>query len=311
MNPVIKTLLARIEDKVVGKAPQVEIMIAASLAGGHVLLEDLPGMAKTLLAKTFAQALALDFRRIQFTPDLLPQDITGGYIFDRQTSQFELHQGPVFTQILLADEINRASPKTQSAMLEVMAEQQVTIEGETFKVPEHFMVIATQNPIEYESTFPLPDAQMDRFLVRLSLGYPSIEQERLILRQSWQKDENRVVEPLTSTQINEFFALLNRVTVSESVEAYIVELAVATRQHPKVAIGISPRGTKALLNLARSYAVMNDRDYVLPDDIKYLIEACWVHRLSLLPEFWLNAGLAEQILKQIVQSTAVPLFDKA
>jgi MoxR-like ATPase len=309
MHPVVEQLIERIEDKVIGKRQAVEIMIAASLAGGHILLEDLPGMAKTLLAKTFSDALALEFRRIQFTPDLLPQDITGGYIFDRKEGAFNLHKGPVFTQILLADEINRASPKTQSAMLEVMAEKQVTIEGETFKVPKHFMVIATQNPIEFESTFPLPDAQMDRFLVRLSLGYPTPEQECLVLRKSWQSDGEEITKALNETQISEFFGLLNHVSVSDEIEQYIVELAVKTRQHDKIAVGVSPRGTKALLALCRAYAAMNQRDYVLPDDVKYLLINCWSHRISLLPEFWLSEGLSDQILTQILQSTQVPMFD--
>ncbi|MGD2040941.1 MAG: MoxR family ATPase [Anaerolineae bacterium] len=309
----VSTLSGRVIDQVeravVGKRRLLEQIMAAILGGGHVLLEDYPGLAKTLVANSFATALGLDFKRIQFTPDLLPGDITGGYVFDRAQSRFELRKGPLFANIILADEINRASPKTQSALLEAMQEYQVTLEGETIKLPEPFVVIATQNPIEYEGTFPLPEAQLDRFLMKLAVGYPSLDDEQEILRRRRERKQDQFdLEQVTAA--GELLAMrraIETVHVEPDIERYIVALTAATRERRQVAVGASPRGSLALLKLSRAWAAMHRRDYVLPDDVKRFVQPALVHRLILQPDLWMKRHAAEEVLADVLRSVPVPV----
>lgn len=296
---------------VVGKHEVLEKIMAAALAGGHVLLEDFPGLGKTLIARSFARTLGLEFRRIQFTPDLLPADITGGYVYNRASGQFELRQGPVFTQILLADEINRASPKTQSALLEAMQESHVSLEGETLPLPAPFMVLATQNPIEYEGTFPLPEAQLDRFMVRLSLGYPTPEEEQAILQQRRERQQEEVdLHPvLTAGGLLEMRAAVEKVYVHPDLEQYIVAVVAETRRDRHVAVGASPRASLALMKMARAQAALAGRDFVLPDDIKAYFYPVLVHRLLLLPEYWMRTKLVAEVIQSAVRSVPVPVLD--
>jgi MoxR-like ATPase len=304
-----KQVLDEVERAVVGKRLVLEKVLAAALSAGHVLLEDYPGLGKTLMARSFAATLGQDFKRIQFTPDLLPADITGGYFFNRSNSQFELRQGPIFTNVLLADEINRASPKTQSALLEAMQEYQVTLEGETFRLPQPFLVIATQNPIEYEGTFPLPEAQLDRFLIKLSVGYPSLQEEQEILqrRQDRRKEE---VELKTVIQPGEFESMrqvVETVYLDPDLERYIVQLVTETRRDRRVAVGASPRASLALLKLARAQAALQGREFVLPDDIKNFIQPVLIHRLILQPEYWMKQQVASDVIESVQKNVAVPV----
>ena len=297
---------------VVGKRIVLEKIMAAFLAGGNVLLEDYPGLAKTLIANSFATALGMTFRRIQFTPDLLPGDITGGYVFDRSQNQFVLRKGPIFANIVLADEINRASPRTQSALLEAMQEHQVTLEGETLRLPEPFIVIATQNPIEYEGTFPLPEAQLDRFIMKLSVGYPSAEEEQQILHlRRERKHDGFDLKPVTNGE--GFLAICKQVEevfLDPDIERYIVDLVTRTRSHRQVAVGSSPRGTLALLKLSRAWAAIQGRSYVLPDDVKAFIKAGLGHRLILHPDLWSTPTAVDGILAEIGQGVSVPVLEK-
>ena len=308
-------VIDEVERAIVGKRPLLEKIMAAILTtGGHVLLEDFPGLAKTLIAKSFATVLGLDFKRIQFTPDLLPGDITGGYVYDRapdaQTYRFTLRQGPLFANIVLADEINRASPKTQSALLEAMQEVQVTLEGETMKLPQPFIVVATQNPIEYEGTFPLPEAQLDRFLVKLSVGYPSPQEEHEILRRRRERrrDEFDLAQVADAGQLLAMRQAVEGVHVDPDVERYIVALTAETRRRGQVAVGASPRGSLALLKLSRAWAALRGRDYVLPDDVKLFVGPALVHRLILEPDLWMQRHAAEDVLAAIVQAIPVPVI---
>jgi MoxR-like ATPase len=305
-------VLREVERAIVGKRPLLEKIFAAVLAGGHVLLEDYPGLAKTLIAKSFATALGLEFKRVQFTPDLLPGDITGGYVYNRSTGRFELRRGPIFAHIVLADEINRASPKTQSALLEAMQELQVTIEGETMTLPEPFLVLATQNPIEYEGTFPLPEAQLDRFLMKLSVGYPSPEEEREILRRRRERraDEITLEQVTTARELLEARRLTEEVYVDPDMERYIVEIVQATRQDASVAVGASPRGSLALLKLARANAALDGRGYVLPDDVKAFALPALVHRLILEPDLWMKRRAAEEVIEAVLETVPVPVLDE-
>ena len=295
---------------IVGKDDVLRKIMAAILAGGHILLEDYPGLAKTLMAKSFAAALGMTFHRIQFTPDLLPGDITGGYVYDRAQNQFILRKGPVFANIILADEINRASPRTQSALLEAMQEQQVTLEGETFRLPEPFVVIATQNPIEYEGTFPLPEAQLDRFLLKLAIGYPTPEEEKMIMRRRRERKQDDVtLSAVTDAAgVLELRSMVENVFLDPDIEQYIVDITTKTRSHRKVAVGSSPRGTLALLKLSRAWAALNGRGYVLPDDIKMFIKPALGHRLILHPDLWLSPQAVDGILAEIAQVVPVPVF---
>ncbi len=302
-------IVDEVEKAVVGKADVLKQILVTILAGGHVLLEDYPGLAKTLTANSFATALGLEFKRIQFTPDLLPGDITGSYIHDRNTGRFELRKGPIFANIILADEINRASPKTQSALLEAMQEGQVTLEGETMVLPDPFVVIATQNPIEYEGTFPLPEAQLDRFLIKISIGYPSAEAEQAVLRSRRARRQDAFdLKPVTNAAtLLEMRQAMEMIHVEDELEQYIVKLVRQTRADSRVAVGASPRGSLALLKLARAHAVLDGRDYILPDDVKLFAKVALSHRMILIPELWLHQGMSEQILDAIVQSVPVPV----
>ncbi len=295
---------------IVGKNPLLEQIMAVILAGGHVLLEDYPGLAKTLIANSFASALGMTFKRIQFTPDLLPGDITGGYIFNRAENQFVLRQGPIFTNMLLADEINRASPRTQSALLEAMQEYQVTLEGETLKLPDPFIVIATQNPIEYEGTFPLPEAQLDRFLVKLAVGYPTVADEIEILsRRRERKHDSFNLNPVCdSTGLLAMREAIEAVYMQDDIQRYIVELVSHTRTHRQVVVGASPRGSLALLKLTRAWAAMQGRDYVLPDDIKLFVVPALQHRLILEPDLWTTPKAAARVLSEVMQAVPVPVL---
>ncbi|MFQ3630999.1 AAA family ATPase [Roseiflexus sp.] len=302
-------VIAQVERVIVGKRAVLDQIMAATLAGGHVLLEDYPGLAKTLIARSFAAALGLDFRRIQFTPDLLPSDITGGYVYNRAAERFELRRGPIFANVVLADEINRASPKTQSALLEAMQERQVTLEGETMPLPEPFLVLATQNPIEYEGTFPLPEAQLDRFLMKLSIGYPSLEEEREILRRRRERrSDDAVIEQVTDAA--ELLAMRNAIEdvyVDADIEDYIVRLVAATRTDARVAVGASPRGSLALLKLARVRAALDGRDFVIPDDVKVFVRPALAHRLILTPDLWMQRRAADEILASALHATPAPV----
>ena len=297
---------------VVGKDAVLERILAGILANGHVLVEDYPGLAKTLIARLLAQALDLGFRRIQFTPDLLPSDITGSFLYDQREARFEFRPGPVFTNLLLADEINRATPKTQAALLEAMQESQVTVEGQSFPLAQPFLVIATQNPIELEGTYPLPEAQLDRFLLRVGIGYPDPEAEREILRIRRERRTDAVSLPVLvpRSELLAMQAALEDVFVSDALEHYIVALAQATRSDPRVALGASPRGSLAVLKLARAEAAMRGRDFVLPDDVKAVAVAALAHRLVLRPELWVSrttpAAVVESLLREVPAPSAEP-----
>jgi MoxR-like ATPase len=304
-------VIQEVEKAVVGKRTVLGLMMAALLSsGGHILLEDFPGLAKTLIANSFAAALGMSFKRIQFTPDLLPGDITGGYVFNSSQNQFMLRKGPIFANILLADEINRASPKTQSALLEAMQEYQVTLEGETQALPLPFIVIATQNPIEYEGTFPLPEAQLDRFFVRLSIGYPNPEEEDEILRQRTERRKDSVdLQAVVSPEV--FMAMraaVEEVYVDPDVRRYIVGLVAKTRQHRQVVVGASPRASIALLKLSKAWAAIQGRDFVLPDDIKPFIQPVLAHRIVLDPTLWDVKTSDRAVIDEVIRTVPVPVL---
>ena len=306
-----KSILDEVETAIVGKRPVLEKVLLALLCDGHVLIEDYPGLAKTLMAKSFAAALGCDFKRVQFTPDLLPADITGTYVFDRKTSEFVLRRGPVFTNVLLADEINRSPPKTQAALLEAMQERQTTLEGETHPLDRPFVVIATQNPIEYEGTYPLPEAQIDRFLMRIGIGYPTREQEREILsrRIHRKEDEVRVGRVSSPAQVVAMQSSIEEVHVDEALESYIVEIVSRTRTHAQVEVGASPRGSLALLKLARARAALRGRDFVVPDDVKEIAVEGLAHRLILKPDPWIKGVLPSAIVNEVLAAVPVPKVD--
>jgi MoxR-like ATPase len=304
-------IISEVERAIVGKRDVLKLILAAGFtSGGHVLLEDYPGLAKTLIANSFATVLGISFKRIQFTPDLLPGDITGGYVFDRQQNIFILRKGPLFANIILADEINRASPRTQSALLEAMQEFQVTLEGETMHLPEPFFVIATQNPIEYEGTFPLPEAQLDRFIIKLSIGYPSTEDEHEILRRRRKRKQDAFdLRPVTDGEgLLAVREAIEDVHIDSDIERYIVNLTTATRRHRQIVVGASPRATLALLKLTRAWAAMNNREYVLPDDVKLFARPAMIHRLILEPDLWTERRAADEIISDILRQTPVPVF---
>ncbi len=306
-------IITEVEKAVIGKRDCLERMMAAFLsAGGHILLEDYPGLAKTLMANSFAKVLGMDFKRIQFTPDLLPGDITGGFIFDSRDNRFVMRQGPLFANILLADEINRASPKTQSALLEAMQEFQVSLEGETISLPEPFLVIATQNPIEYEGTFPLPEAQLDRFIIRLSVGYPSLDDEKeIIARRSERKQDVVPLTPaVTAQQFLDLRQAVENVYVDPDVQAYIVNLVAKTRRHKQVELGVSPRGSLALLKISRAWAAIHGRDFVIPDDVKTLAADVLSHRVILDPTLWGSRKAEKDVIEEIIHYVPVPVISK-
>jgi MoxR-like ATPase len=306
-------IVASISEVIVGKKEVIENVLLGMLAGGHVLMEDLPGLAKTLMARSFAQAIGMGFKRIQFTPDLLPSDVTGSYIYDQRRAVFEFSKGPIFTNLLLGDEINRAPPKTQAALLEAMQEKRVTVEDTTHDLPHPFVVIATQNPIEHEGTYPLPEAQLDRFLLRTSVGYPSEAQEveMLALRIERARDEaavRRVVDRERFVQMQE---ALERVHVSEHISAYVVALTRATRGHPDIAVGASPRGSLAVMALARGRALLSGRDFVSPSDVKDVTVPALAHRLTLRPELWVRRVRDIDVVQAILDEVPTPRAEDA
>jgi MoxR-like ATPase len=301
-----------VEQAVIGKREAVELVLFALLADGHVLIEDLPGLGKTLIARSFAQVCSMDFARIQFTPDLIPSDITGASIYDRQSGSFTFEGGPVFTNILLADEINRAPGKTQAALLEAMEERQVTLENTTRPIESPFLVLATQNPIEYEGTYPLPEAQLDRFLVRITIGYPSEDAERdILLSRARRRRERLELEPVCDRDaLLAMQAAVEDVHVASAVAGYAVAIARATRESPQLAVGASPRGSLALMKLARARAAYLGRDFVKPDDVKAVAAPALAHRLTLAPELWVQRIDPMEAVKEAVASVTVPVVDE-
>ena len=307
-----KKVIAEVERAVVGKKPLLEMVTCAILATGHILFEDFPGLGKTLTARSFAAALGLDFKRIQFTPDLLPGDITGGYILNRGENKFELRKGPIFTNLILADEINRASPKTQSALLEAMQESRVTLDGETHTLPDPFLVLATQNPIEYEGTFPLPEAQLDRFMIKLTVGYPSLDEEKEILQRRHQRqiDEVTLLPISAAADVLAMRQIVEKIYVDGDLEMYIAQIVHETRIDRRVAVGASPRASLAFLKLAKARAALAGRNYILPDDIKIFAIPVLSHRLIMQPEYWMGRRVAEDVITEILKKVPVPVIDE-
>jgi MoxR-like ATPase len=306
--PAASEILDEVERAVVGKRPVLALVLAGLLADGHVLLEDLPGLAKTLLARSFATTLGLELHRIQFTPDLLPSDVTGSPILDPATRTLVFQPGPVFANLVLGDEINRAPPKTQSALLEAMQERQVTVEGVTHVLPRPFLVLATQNPIEYEGTYPLPEAQLDRFLLRVSLGYPDPHEEVEILRRRVERghDEPELRPIVDAERFRAMQAALEGVHVDPALLEYVVRIVDATRSHPSLLTGASPRGSLGLLKAARALAAVAGRDYVTPDDVKTVAPAVLSHRLILRPELWVQGTTTTDVVGQCLAHVATP-----
>jgi MoxR-like ATPase len=308
IGKLAQQVLDRVGSVVVGKRDSLELVLAGILAGGHVLLEDLPGLGKTLTARSFAQALGLDFRRLQFTPDLLPADVTGSFLYDQRTHDFKFRAGPIFTNLLLADEINRTPPKTQAALLEAMQEKQVSVEGVTYRLEPPFHVLATANPIEYEGTYPLPEAQLDRFMLRVSFGYPERDEELIVLRRRMARKREEteldpVVDPATLLHMQ---AGLEEIEVEDSIGRYLVALTAATREHSAVLVGASPRGSLALLLLSRARAAMAGRDYVIPEDVKQVALPALAHRITLRPEMWLKRVDPATVVNDVLAATAAP-----
>ncbi len=307
-----EAVLDEIGRAVVGKRRALSLILTTMLARGHMLIEDLPGLGKTLIAKSFAAALGLEFTRVQFTPDLLPADLLGSTIYDMQSGRFEFRRGPVFTNLLLGDEINRTPPKTQAALLEAMAERQVSIDGVTHLLPEPFLVLATDNPIEYEGTYPLPEAQLDRFSVRLELKYLSEQEEATMLRRRLDRGSappsvQRVVDVRDLLAMQES---VEQVSVHDDVLQYVVALAAATRSHPQVAVGASPRAELDLVQLARAHALLQGRDYVIPEDVKALAVPTMAHRISLRPEMWVRRVQGADVVEELLRRTPVPRADR-
>ena len=301
-------VLNEVERAVVGKRAALTLILTTVLANGHVLIEDLPGMGKTLIARSFAAALGLRFTRVQFTPDLLPADLLGSTIYDMRSAQFEFRRGPIFTNMLMADEINRTPPKTQAALLEAMAEGQVSIDGETHQLPDPFIVIATDNPIEFEGTYPLPEAQLDRFAVKVALKYLSEQDEASMLRRRLERGtpEATVNEVADTDQLLAMQAAVEQVSVHDDVLRYVVSLAAATRSHPQVVVGASPRAELDLVQLARARAALTGRDYVLPEDVKALAVPAFGHRITLRPEMWVRSMHGSDVVEQLLARLPVP-----
>ena len=308
-----RTVLDALSTVIVGRQRTTRLALAAMLAGGHVLIEDVPGLGKTLMARSLAQVLGLDFRRLQCTPDLQPADVTGSFVYDPDKRDFEFRHGPVFAGLLLADEINRTPPKTQSALLEAMQERQVTAEGRTFPLPQPFHVLATANPIEYEGTYPLPEAQLDRFLLRLDVGYPPVDEEIEVLRRrlARRREEVELAPVIDAERLRLLQGGIERVDVDDDVVRYCVELAVATRAHRAVEVGASPRGSQALLLVARALAVLDGRDFVLPEDIKECAVAALAHRLTLRAETWSTGTTGVEVVTELLGKVPGPASTRA
>ncbi|WP_243058033.1 MoxR family ATPase [Nocardioides sp. SR21] len=305
---IARQVLDEVEKAVVGKRSALMQVLAAILAKGHVLIEDYPGLGKTLAARSFAQALGIDFARAQFTPDLLPADLTGSFVYDQRRGEFDFRRGPIFTGLLLADEINRTPPKTQSALLEAMQERQVTVEGETFALPSPFHVLATANPIEYEGTYPLPEAQLDRFLLRIGFGYPCSGEEYDVLarRMDRRREEVELTAVTDGPGLRALQETVETVTVDESVGRYCVDLAVATRHHPDVLTGASPRGSLGLVLAARAFALLRGRDYVVPEDVKAIARPVLAHRITVKPELWMSDVTGARVVDAVLTQVATP-----
>ena len=308
VSSVARQVLDEIEQAVIGKRGPLTLILAGILAGGHVLLEDVPGLGKTLAARSFAQTLGLSFKRAQFTPDLLPADLTGSFIYDQRSAMFEFRRGPLFTNLLLADEINRTPPKTQAALLEAMQERQITVEGQTFTLDAPFHVLATANPVEYEGTFNLPEAQLDRFMLRISFGYPSADDERdVLVRRVARRQEEQTLRAVTDPGgLLQMQAAVETTTVDDTVGRYCVALVRATRDHPHVLIGSSPRGSLALLLTARAIAAIEGRDYVTPEDVKRVAAPALAHRITIKPELWMSAASGASVVTDVLNSVAAP-----
>jgi MoxR-like ATPase len=306
-------ILTEMEKAIVGKRGPLELILLALLSDGHVLIEDFPGLAKTLIARSFAQATSLRFARIQFTPDLMPGDVTGSQIFDQRTTDFVFRPGPVFANLLLADEINRAPPKTQAALLEAMQERQVTIENATHRLEPPFLVLATQNPIEYEGTYPLPEAQLDRFLVRISVGYPERDDEIDMLQRRLERGVDEVeLEPVVDAPtLVALQQALEQVHVSEAIEGYVVDIVAATRESRRLAVGASPRGSLAMLKLSRAKAALAGRDFVTPEDVKAVAIPALAHRLTVRPELWVQRLRGEDVVAEVLDTVPTPPAEDA
>ncbi len=300
--------LDEVERAVVGKRDVLELLLVAFLANGHVLIEDLPGLGKTLMARSFATVAGLDFSRLQFTPDLMPMDVTGSTVMDPQTAEFEFRPGPVFANLLLADEVNRAPAKTQASLLEAMQERQVTIDGESHRLGEPFLVVATQNPIEFEGTYPLPEAQLDRFVLRLEVGYPTQSDEERILTERLSRTEDEVVlrQVLAPGELVQMQGAVESVHVESALISYITEVVIATRDPQRVQVGSSPRGALALLGLSRARALLQGRDYVVPEDVKALAVPALAHRLVLRPEMWVREVTGADVVRSCLERVPVP-----
>jgi MoxR-like ATPase len=301
-------IIEEMERAIVGKREALELVLLGFLADGHVLIEDFPGLGKTLIARSFAQVFAMDFGRVQFTPDLMPSDVTGSSVFNQRTGDFEFRPGPIFTNLLLGDEINRAPPKTQAALLEAMQERQVTIEGQTNQLERPFLVIATQNPIEYEGTYPLPEAQLDRFILRIGVGYPSRDDEWALLERRLQRGADEVsLEAVTDRNgLLEMQASIEQVHVSEPIGSYIVDIVSSTRTSQRVQVGASPRGSLAILKLSRAKAALAGRDFVTPEDVKAVAVPALSHRLILRPELWVQRVRPEDVVRESLETVPVP-----
>jgi len=306
-------ILTEMEKAIVGKRGPLELILLALLSDGHVLIEDFPGLAKTLIARSFAQATSLRFARIQFTPDLMPGDVTGSQIFDQRTTDFVFRPGPVFANLLLADEINRAPPKTQAALLEAMQERQVTIENATHRLEPPFLVLATQNPIEYEGTYPLPEAQLDRFLVRISVGYPARGDEIEMLQRRLERGVDEVeLEPVVDAPtLVALQQALEQVHVSEAIEGYVVDIVAATRESRRLAVGASPRGSLAMVKLSRAKAALAGRDFVTPEDVKAVAIPALAHRLTVRPELWVQRLRGEDVVAEVLETVPTPPAEDA
>jgi MoxR-like ATPase len=304
---ILEAVLQNVERVIVGKRTEVELALIALACQGHLLIEDVPGVGKTVLAKSLARSIGCQFRRIQFTPDLLPSDVTGVSIYNQKTGEFQFRPGPVLSQIVLADEINRATPKTQASLLEAMEEQQVTVDGVTYELPHPFMVLATQNPIEYEGTFPLPEAQLDRFMLRIKLGYPSRDDEVTVLdRQQFSHPVEAVEQVITSEELVAAQSQVRQVEVRPAVRQYIVDLVTASRSHPDVYLGASPRGSLALFRAVQARALLRGQESGLPDDVKVLAEPALAHRLIVKPSARVRGVGPTEILEEILGSVPVP-----
>jgi MoxR-like ATPase len=311
VGTISNRVLDEVEKAVIGKRDALELVMLGLLGDGHVLIEDYPGLAKTLMARSFAQVTSMDFSRIQFTPDLMPSDVTGSSVFNQRNSDFEFRPGPIFANLLLADEINRAPPKTQAALLEAMQERQVTTEGETRRLGPPFLVLATQNPIEYEGTYPLPEAQLDRFLLRMSVGYPSRADEWQVLANRAERRTDEVaLEPLVDRALLlDMQRACEDVYVSESVGLYMIDIVTATRNAQSIQVGASPRGSLALLKLSRCHAALDGRDYVTPDDVKAVAVPALAHRLTLRPELWVQRVSAEDVVRERLDTVPTPVAE--